>query len=139
MILVDSNILIDIADDDPVWAAWSAETLADAAGRHRSVFNQVVVAEFGQRFASLDALLAFGTRVGLSYEAFDDAGAFEAGLAFAAYRRNRGREAPRIPLPDFFIGGHALVAGAAILTRDPRFYRTYFPTVPLITPDRAEP
>ena len=138
MILVDSNILIDVADDDPIWGNWSATMLAEAAGDGVSVFNQVVVAEFGQRFPSLDALFAFGDSVGVSYAGFDDAAAFQAGKAFAAYRRNRGPDAARVPLPDFFIGGHAQTAGATILTRDPRFYRTYFPTVPLITPDRAE-
>lgn len=139
MILIDSNILIDVADDDPVWGDWSAARLAEAGGEGDTVFNQIVVAEFGQRFPSLDALFAFGESVGVAYSGFDEAAAFQAGEAFAAYRRNRGRDAARIPLPDFFIGGHAQTTGATILTRDPRFYRTYFPTVPLITPDRAEP
>lgn len=79
MILVDSNILIDVADDDPVWGDWSAAMLAEAAGEDASVFNQVVLAEFGQRFPSLDALFAFGDSVGVAYAGFDEAAAFQAG------------------------------------------------------------
>jgi predicted nucleic acid-binding protein len=135
MILVDTNVLIDIADDDPVWGDWSAGKLADAAGDGASAFNQVVIAEFGPRFVSLAALFAFGDSVGAAYVGFDEAAAFAAGKAFIAYQRKRGADAARIPLPDFFIGGHAQVVGAAILTRDPRFYRNYFPDVPLITPE----
>ena len=40
-------------------------------------------------------------------------------------------------LPDFFIGAHAVVAGMSLLTRDTRRYRSYFPTVVLITPGDA--
>jgi predicted nucleic acid-binding protein len=137
VILVDSNILIDIVDDDTKWAEWSAAKLAAAAGEGSPVFNQVVIAEVGPRFGSPEAFLAFGDSVGLSYVGLDEAAAMEAGKAFIAYRRNRGQGAAQLPLPDFFIGGHASSAGAAILTRDPRFYRSYFPTVPLIAPDGA--
>lgn len=59
--------------------------------------------------------------------------AFLAGRAFTDYRRRGG--AKRSPLPDFFIGAHAAVEGLRLLTRDPARYRTYFPTIDLITPE----
>lgn len=57
---------------------------------------------------------------------------FLAGKAFLAYRRSRGGRAST--LPDFFIGAHAAVEGMALLTRDERRYRTYFPTLELVCP-----
>jgi hypothetical protein len=37
-------------------------------------------------------------------------------------------------LSDFFIGAHAAVARATLLTRDVKRVRPYFPTVTLISP-----
>lgn len=61
----------------------------------------------------------------LPYEA-----AFLAGKAFRRYREAGG--ARTAPLPDFYIGAHAAVAGYRLLTRDARRYRTCFPRLELI-------
>jgi predicted nucleic acid-binding protein len=58
--------------------------------------------------------------------------AFLAGKAFQTYRKQGGSR--RSPLPDFFIGAHAAIAGHRLLTRDIARYRTYFPKLPLIAP-----
>lgn len=58
--------------------------------------------------------------------------AHAAGQAFLRYRRRGG--ANRSPLPDFYIGAHAMVAGMRLITRDEARYRTYFPSLALITP-----
>jgi predicted nucleic acid-binding protein len=58
--------------------------------------------------------------------------AFLAGKAFIEYKRRGGSRAS--PLPDFFIGAHAAVAGLRLLTRDPTRYRSYFPTVEVLAP-----
>jgi predicted nucleic acid-binding protein len=60
------------------------------------------------------------------------AGLFAAGQAYRKYRAAGGSRSN--VLPDFSIGAHALTTGMAILTRDARPYRTYFPDVELITP-----
>ena len=60
--------------------------------------------------------------------------AFLAGKAFLRYRKRKGSKIT--PLPDFFIGAHAAVAGLRLLTRDSRRYRTYFPSVEIIAPGR---
>jgi predicted nucleic acid-binding protein len=138
VILADSNVLIDIISNDPLWASWSRSRIADRADAGDIAVNQIVVAEVAPRFGSMAAFQGEIALWGLAFAEFGVDAAFEAGRAFITYRRNRGKDAPAVALPDFFIGGHAFVSNATILTRDPRFYRTYFPSVPLITPDKED-
>ncbi len=96
------------------------------------VINALIYAEVSVGFDAiedLEAALSPGLyrRESLPYEA-----AFLAGKVFLQYRRGGGTK--RSPLPDFYIGAHAAVAGYRLLTRDPSRYRTYFPTVQLIAP-----
>ena len=132
MFLVDTNILLDIFHDDPAWRPWSELCLRDALLKGEVGINPIIYAETSLGFrapetldAELDAIAV--TRLGLPYEA-----AFLAGRAFRRYRRAGGVRSS--PLPDFFIGAHAEVAGLTVLTRDVSRFRTYFPTVRLITP-----
>ncbi len=134
MILIDSNVLIDILDRDPSWFEWSLEHLEQAAAMGRVVINPVVVAEVAPRFGDLDDFLGRMTSMVIGVEGLDAQAAFHAGQAFQVYRRARPAEMPKAIVADFLIGGHAQAIGATILTRDPRFYRAYFPSVPLITP-----
>lgn len=131
-VLVDSNVILDVATNDPIWGAWSAEALARAADESVLVINPIVFAEVSVGFDRVEELEAalpaeLYRRDPLPYEA-----AFLAGRSFLAYRRRGGRRAT--PLPDFYIGAHAAVAGHRLLTRDARRYRTYFPRLPLIAP-----
>lgn len=130
--LVDSNVLLDIVTDDPKWFAWSAAMLAAAADRGGLFINPIIYAEVSAAFERIedldDALPAqYYRRVALPWE-----GAFLAGQCFVKYRRHGG--ARRSPMPDFYIGAHAAIAGLTLLTRDPGRYRTYFPTLRLIAP-----
>lgn len=132
MFLVDSNVLLDILSDDATWRPWSEPCLRDALLEGEVAINPIIYAETSVGFRapeSLDAELdAFDvTRLGLPYEA-----AFLAGRAFRRYRRAGGVRSS--PLPDFYIGAHAEVAGLTVLTRDVSRFRTYFPTVRLISP-----
>lgn len=136
MILVDSNILIDVYTNDARWAQWSIDQIVSLSRSEILAINHIVVAEVSPRLGSLAAFNAMLGEFSLSVEPINDEAAFEAGVAFQRHRKN-GSETKSV-LPDFFIGGHANVVGASILTRDPRFYRTYFPSVPIITPDKAE-
>jgi predicted nucleic acid-binding protein len=131
--LVDSSVVLDIVTEDPAWAEWSAEALAQARDDGLLVINPIVYAEVSTGFDRIedldDAVPADDfRREALPYEA-----AFVAGKAFLAYRRRGGQK--RAPLPDFYIGAHAAVRGYRLLTRDAARYRTYFPTVTLIAPD----
>lgn len=130
--LVDSNVLLDVLTADPTWLAWSSAALAEALDRGSVVLNPVVYAEVSvgfDRIEDLDEALP-GSRFGR--EPLPWAAGFLAGKAFLAYRR-RGGTRPT-PLPDFYIGAHAAVAGYRLLTRDAGRYATYFPAVSLVAP-----
>jgi predicted nucleic acid-binding protein len=131
--LVDSNVLIDVIEGTLVWSDWSMAALEVAGSAGPVVINQVIYAEVSVRYADTDELdldlpLDYFQREQIPWPA-----AFLAGKAFVEYRRRSGRRGS--PLPDFFIGAHAAVAGLRLLTRDASRYRTYFPTVELIAPE----
>jgi predicted nucleic acid-binding protein len=130
--LVDSNVILDVATADPKWGAWSEEALSHIGQRAQLLINPIIYAEVSIGFGRVEELeLALPhelfARRPLPYEA-----AFLAGKCFLDYRRKGG--ARRSPLPDFYIGAHAAVAGFRLLTRDARPYRSYFPSLELITP-----
>ncbi|WP_421855581.1 type II toxin-antitoxin system VapC family toxin [Novosphingobium sp.] len=135
MILVDSNVLIDLFDRDPDWFEWSKSQIARSALGANLAVNPVVISEVATGFESLERFNAVLAALLIGFEPLDAASGYLAGRAFQAYRARRGSDTPKLPLPDFLIGGHAQALGAAILTRDARFYRSYFPSVPLITPE----
>ena len=131
--LVDSNVILDLLTDDPRWSQWSADALSEAADASTLAVNSLIFAEVSIRFTTVEELEQLlppdeFERLDLPYEA-----AFLAGKAFFSYRRRGGRRSA--PLADFYIGAHAAVSGLRLLTRDPRRYRSYFPTVELIAPD----
>lgn len=132
MILIDSNVLLDIVTKDPVWFDWSYSSLLHAANEFELCINPLIYAEASIRFASPDEFdktfpESKFKRIGLPFSA-----AFLAGRAHLAYRRRGGARTSL--LPDFYIGAHAAVAGFRLLTRDARRYRTYFSSVELIAP-----
>ncbi len=131
-VLVDSNVLLDVATADPIWGEWASEILARTADESVLVINPLIYAELSVGFISIEALEAalpadVYRRDDLPYEA-----AYLAGTCFLRYRQGGG--ARRSPLPDFYIGAHAAVAGYRLLTRDEARYRTYFPKLDLIAP-----
>lgn len=130
--LVDTNVLFDFLSEDAEWFDWSATMLRTVASRGEVVINPFVYAELSVRYDRIEdvelALPAeFFVRAPLPWEA-----AFLAAKCFDRYRSRGGLK--HSPLPDFFIGAHAAVSGMSLLTRDPRRYRAYFPTVTLIEP-----
>ena len=132
MVLVDANVLLDLLTDDPNWADWSQEAIARSVAEGLAI-NPMIYAEVAPAYRSEDELAAALAdwplqRLTLPYEA-----AWPASQAFAKYRRQGGTRVS--PLPDFFIGAHAEVAGLKLLTRDATRYRTYFPTIALICPE----
>lgn len=132
-ILVDTCVLIDVATRDPRWCEWSSDAIERALRADRALLvNPLILAEFSMGYTTPQQVAAalpaeIFRREPLPFEA-----AYVAGQRFLAYRRSGGER--RTPLPDFYIGAHAEVSRCALLTRDARRFRTYFPEVPLITP-----
>lgn len=133
--LVDTNVIVDVLQDDPRWAAWSADRLSDAGMAGDVIVNVVVVGELSRDYLDLTTLRGALDRLHVSIRSLDDEAAFLAGKRFVAARAARTDTAPARPLPDFFIGAHAVTLGALLLTRDPTLYRRYFPDLTLITPE----
>jgi predicted nucleic acid-binding protein len=128
--LVDSNVLLDIATEDPTWFSWSENALVDAADEGTLAINPIIYAEVSVGFTTIEDLddaipPETFARMPLPLEA-----GFLAGKAFLNYRR-RG-DAKATPLPDFYIGAHAAIAGYRLLTRDSARYHTYFPRLDII-------
>lgn len=130
--LVDSNVLIDILSGDSVWAAWSGKALSRLGAEGPLVINPVIYAEVSHRYTRKELLDHELPADVFVREDIPWAAAFLAGKAYLDYRRRGGHR--RSPLPDFFIGAHAAIAGLRLLSRDASRYRTYFPTVELIVP-----
>jgi predicted nucleic acid-binding protein len=131
--LVDTSVLLDVATGDPVWADWSSRALAGAVRSGPVLINPVVFAEVSVGFTRVEELDDALPPDIFRREPLPYVAAFLAGKAFLTYRRRGGTKT--LPLPDFFIGAHAAVAEFALLTRDARRFRTYFPTVRLICPE----
>ena len=132
MILVDTNVLLDVLEDDPEWADWSQANLDAATATDTLAINPIIYSELSIAFARIEELEAVIAEASLNMESIPREALFLAGKAFLSYRRARGIR--RSVLPDFFVGAHAAVAHCGILTRDVARYRTYFPKVRLITP-----
>jgi len=131
-VLVDSNVLLDVASEDPEWFDWSADTLSALLDESVVVINPIIYGEIAVGFDRIEDVervvpLSLYRREQLSYGAV-----FLAAQCHRDYRRRGGTR--RTPLPDFLIGAHAAFTGYRLLTRDAARYRTYFPTVELITP-----
>ena len=132
MVIVDTNVLIDVLQDDPTWAEWSSKQLEMHAQAQPLVINPVIYSELSVSYSTFELLEAAINVMQLQFVETPREALHLAGKAYVLYRRSGGTKTN--VLTDFFIGAHASVAGAALLTRDIRRYATYFPTVQLISP-----
>jgi predicted nucleic acid-binding protein len=130
--LVDTNVLVDVLQNDPQWADWSIAQLQAQSKVHRLSINPIIYAELSLNFSTVEALDAVISRMELDLLDIPKPALFLAGKAFMQYRRG-GRLKTNV-LADFFIGAHAAVSGLPVLTRDTRRYQSYFPSINLVTP-----
>ncbi|MFD2051882.1 type II toxin-antitoxin system VapC family toxin [Mesorhizobium calcicola] len=133
MTLVDTNVLLDLVTDDPKWADWSVAQLEAAGLNGPLLINDAVFAELAVRYDRIEDLDAFVDEAGLEIAPMPRAALFLAGKVFTQYRKSGGSRTG--VLPDFVIGAHAAVSSLPLLTRDVGRYRTYFPSLKLITPN----
>jgi len=132
MILVDTNVLVDVLQDDAEWAEWSTAQLRAQSKIHALTINPIVYAEVSLCFSTIEALDATVARMRLESREIPRPALFLAARAYFRYRRSGGRRAQ--VLPDFFIGAHSAVEGWPLLTRDAARFRTYFPTLEVVAP-----
>lgn len=132
MLLVDTNVLVDVLEDDPEWAEWSIGQLRAQSKVHPLAINPVIYSELSLAFSSVEMLDDTIASLGLAVLELPRPALFLAGKAFVRYRRQGGSKYN--VLADFFIGAHAAVLECQLLTRDARRYQSYFPSVKLITP-----
>ncbi len=132
MILVDTNVLVDVLEDDPEWVGWSIAQLRNLSASHDLAVNPIIFAELSLTFSAVEDLNHVIDMMHIRFLEIPREALFMAGKAFARYRRRGGQKSN--VLGGFFIGAHTAVADMTLLTRDPRRYDSYFPTVKVISP-----
>ena len=133
-LLVDSNVILDVFTDDPLWGDWSESMLDRYSVSHSIYINPIIYSEISIGFARIEELEEIIGNSGFQMRRIPREALFLAGKVFLQYRRAKGFK--RSPLPDFYIGAHAAVEGMALLSRDVPRFQTYFPSIEVICPER---
>jgi len=133
--LVDTNVLIDVLENDPDWSDWSIDQLRIQSQIHKLVINPIIYSELSLSFSKVEALNEVLRKMELELLELPREALFLAGKAFLQYRRKGGTK--NNVLSDFYIGAHAATSKLPLLTRDIKRYKNYFPTVKLITPNNS--
>lgn len=131
--LVDSCVILDIITEDKKWFEWSSSALEACANQSQLFINPIIYAEISigyQKIEELEAAIspALFKRLPLPWEA-----SFLAGKSFVKYRKSGGHRT--LPLPDFFIGAHAMIENLTLLTRDTKRFSHYYPKLNIISPE----
>ena len=90
MLLVDTNVLVDVFEDDPAWADWSEQQLRVQSQVHELSINPVIFSEVSLVFDSVRAVDDAVDALGVTFREIPRAALFLAGRAFVKYRRNGG-------------------------------------------------
>jgi predicted nucleic acid-binding protein len=131
-ILVDSNIILDIFLNDQNWNVWSESILSQYSTTHKLSINPIIYTEISIGFERIEDLELAVNTCGFKILQMPKEALFLAGKAYIKYKKRKGTK--NSTMPDFFIGAHAAISNMDLITRDVSRYRTYFPSVKLITP-----
>ena len=129
---VDSSVLLDFLNYDPEFGIASRDALRSCAAEGPLVTCDVVWAEIAGCFPSTLACRDTLRELAIEFSPLQPEAAFEAGLAWKAYRQ-RGGTRTRVAA-DFLIGAHALFQADRLLTLDRGFYRACFKRLRVIQP-----
>lgn len=132
-VLLDSNVILDLFLDDPVWAQWSERKLFEFSRTSHLCINPIIYTEISIGFSKIEDIEKAVAQADFKILNIPKESLFLAGKVFLQYRKNKGTKIH--PLPDFYIGAHAAIQNIPLITRDKSRYQTYFPTVKLIHPD----
>lgn len=130
VVLVDTNVLLDVTEQDEKWADWSQEQMSRYVDR--MLINPLIYTELCYEAGAVVDVDAIMVTLGLRYGELPRQALFLTAQTYKLYRMRGGTKTS--PLSDFFIGAHAAALGIPILTRDVSRYRSYFPEVTLIAP-----
>ena len=133
-IFIDSCILLDLFTDDPIWADWSEKTLNKYTQTNTLYINSIIYTEVSIGFNKIEEVERALSELAIKVIGIPREALFLAGKVFLKYKKNRGIK--KSPLPDFFIGAQATVSQFDLMTRDSAKYKTYFPSLKLIHPDK---
>ena len=138
MILLDTNVLIYASTEGSPFLEWARHTIAAGVSEDGAAVNAVSLAEICVGDAEPEAVADRIRSWGITLLDVPAAAAEPCAKAYLEYRERRraesGRDAPALPLPDFFIGAHAQIMDWPLATADAGRFRTYFPSVTLLTP-----
>jgi hypothetical protein len=138
MILLDTNVLIYASAARSPFRKWARDVIATGVSGDGAAVNAVSLAELCVGDAEPGTVADRVRSWGLVVLDVPAAASQLCAAAYVAYRERRrietGREAPALPLPDFFIGAHAQLMGWKLATADEGRFRTYFPSLELATP-----
>ena len=138
MILLDTNVLIYASTDASPFLDWARQTIASGVADGGAAVNAVSLAEICVGDAEPETVADRLRSWGITLLDVPTVVAEPCAKAYLKYRERRraesGRDAPALPLPDFFIGAHAQVMGWPLATADEGRFRTYFPAVTLRMP-----
>jgi len=132
-VLIDSCVILDVFEEDSQWVDWSESILNRYGNTYNMYINPLIYSEVSIGFKRIEEVEEAITRCGFQMRQIPKEALFLAGKAFMQYRRRKGTK--QMSLPDFFIGAHAAVDKLELITRDVLRFRSYFPTVNLISPD----
>jgi hypothetical protein len=140
MILIDTNVVIDARDPAQPGHAWAVCQIQAAVTGEGAGINTVTLAELCAGSPKPEIMATEARKLGLEIFDLPAAVAPICGQAYRRYllarRASGGGTAPKIPLPDFFIGAHADVMGWKLATRDSERMAKYYPKVGLVTPKK---
>ena len=131
-VFVDSCVLLDLFTNDRNWADWSENVLEKYSKTNTLYINSIVYTEISIGFQRIEEVEAAISELGVKVLEIPREALFLTGKVFLEYRRNKGTK--RSPLPDFFVGAHAIVSQFNLITRDCGKYKTYYPQLKLINP-----
>ncbi len=136
--LLDTNVLIYASDERAKLCRWARRMIAEGVSGDGAAVNAVSVAEVCVGDAEPETVADRIRSWGVVVLDIPAAASEVCARAYLAYRKRRksdsGKDAPAVPLPDFFIGAHAQVMGWTLATADEDRFKTYFPAVPLKSP-----
>lgn len=135
MLVVDTCILIDIADDDPQFGRRSAQCLATYLP-DGLVISAISYVELAPVFDGSPRILeTFLSGLGVEYD--QGFGMVERSTAFSAWARyissKRAGQASRRPVADALIGAMGM-RHDGLITRNAKDFLAFYPDLPIVTP-----